>query len=659
MYLTKTLFAQALECPRKLDYARDPRYRDQRSENEFMAMLAEGGHQVGALARLMFPEGRLISAQSAEEQVAATAEALHADSATLFEATIRHGNLLVRCDVLRKQGDTLQLIEVKAKGYDPAETRFRSTRGHPILSPWRPYLYDVAYQAYVLERALPGLRVIPHLLLLDKSVTVTIDGLSSRLSVDVDGRNVQVNVDPHFDITQLTPLVLRLIDVSDEVARVRAYPVETAGVSMPFEGFVTTLSDTLERGDAFPVRVSAVCRKCEYYAEPSDVGDEVRSGWSECMGAAKAAPPDLCRGDTVFSLYAINVGSLSRLLTYQPLRLAEVAEDAVAYESDTDDEIDPSHRRYLQWQEATGALDRPFLLERALHAELNSWQWPLHFIDFETSRPALPYHAGRTPYDQILFQFSHHVLEKNGQLSHRTQCIEVTPGRSPSVPVLRTLMQALSGDEGTVVHWWTHEQTVLTDIQRQVARDGAAGADSLIRFVDAMIGGEDGPGRLRDLGKLVCRVAYFPRTAGSSSIKKVLPAALQFSPEVRRHYGRRCYGTTAMPSLNFRDWQWVVADGDTVRDPYELLDPLFGDVELQRAAAALEGEDGAGERDFISNGGAALIAYDRLQQTSMAEADRQRLTAQLLRYCELDTLAMVMVFQALTGHGLEQSQSGH
>lgn len=652
--LTKTRFVQALECLRKLDYARDTRYRDLRKDNEFMTMLAEGGHQVGALARLMFPDGRLVSEKSAEKQVAATTEALRADNVTLFEATIRHGNLLVRCDVLRKQGDELQLIEVKAKSYDPTETRFLTTRGHPILSGWRPYIYDVAYQCHVLEQALPGLRVVPHLMLVDKSVTVQADGLSSRLTVQINGRDVVVRVDESFDATQLQPPVLRIVDVSEAVARVRAYEVEAAGLGAAFEEFVIGLSETLERGESFPVRIGSQCKKCEYYAEPAQVSDSNRSGWSECMAAAGRASPGLARGETIFSLYRLNPGPMAKLLESQPLRLADVPEQALAVEVTTDEQIEQSHRRYLQWQDATESLTEPFILQRPLRAALDTWRWPLHFIDFETSRPALPYHAGRTPYDQILFQFSHHVLEENGRLSHRTQHIEVSPGVPPSVGALRALMQALATDDGTVVHWWTHERTVLSDIQKQLEHDGAPDGAALIHFVDTLIGREGHPGRLQDLGMLVARTAYYPGTAGSSSIKKVLPAAMRFSPALLRHYAQRSYGTPAIPSLNFSAQQWVVETPDGIRDPYELLDPLFIDPEMQRAASDLEAEDGA-ESDFISNGGAALIAYDRLQQHSLSAEERQRLVQQLLRYCELDTLAMVMVYQSLTGHGLTAS----
>ena len=42
-----------------------------------------------------------------------------------------------------------------------------------------------------------------------------------------------------------------------------------------------------------------------------------------------------------------------------------------------------------------------------------------------------------------------------------------------------------------------------------------------------------------------------------------------------------------------------------------------------------------------------MMAYAKLQQPDLPAAERQRIEGQLLRYCELDTLAMVMVYEAL------------
>jgi hypothetical protein len=126
--LTKTRFTMAMECPRKLDYARDKNYYDARVDDEFLASLAEGGHQVGELARQMFPGGHLIADIDPANQIRHTQTLLAQPTATVFEATIRHGNLLVRCHILRKTGNDIELIEVKATGFDSGKDRLASTK---------------------------------------------------------------------------------------------------------------------------------------------------------------------------------------------------------------------------------------------------------------------------------------------------------------------------------------------------------------------------------------------------------------------------------------------------------------------------------------------------------------------------------------------------
>ena len=52
------------------------------------------------------------------------------------------------------------------------------------------------------------------------------------------------------------------------------------------------------------------------------------------------------------------------------------------------------------------------------------------------------------------------------------------------------------------------------------------------------------------------------------------------------------------------------------------------------------------EGDELRDGGAAMTAYARMQFEEMAERERQEIRAALLRYCELDTLAMVVIYEA-------------
>ena len=53
---------------------------------------------------------------------------------------------------------------------------------------------------------------------------------------------------------------------------------------------------------------------------------------------------------------------------------------------------------------------------------------------------------------------------------------------------------------------------------------------------------------------------------------------------------------------------------------------------------------------MIAEGGAAATAYARLQFEDMQVETREKINQALLRYCELDTLAMVMIVQAWKNH---------
>src|SRR6478672_1772714 len=56
-YLTKSRFKQALDCPSKLFYCNKPNeYADDALDDPFLAALAEGGFQVGELAKFLFCE---------------------------------------------------------------------------------------------------------------------------------------------------------------------------------------------------------------------------------------------------------------------------------------------------------------------------------------------------------------------------------------------------------------------------------------------------------------------------------------------------------------------------------------------------------------------------------------------------------------------------
>ena len=647
--LSKSRFKLALECPTKVFYGLDKRYVNTKDEDEFLQALADGGFQVGELAQLMYgaedPAAVEVTVKGDDAQVGETALLLERENVTIFEGTIRHGNWLARVDVLRKRGNVVELIEVKSKSFDPnrEEHSFRGKRGD-LRSGWLPYLQDVAFQTYVLRQAYPAFEVRPCLLLVDPTVPCSVDGLGTAIRVTRDeGNRARVSVDPAMEVQAIKPAVLRLHEVEEYVAELLAGVVDTPVGSFEFAEFAEWMSEHLIAGRKAAPAVGKQCKKCEFYCDPGERTAERRSGWAECMETRFPGKGTTPRSETVFGLY--NHRKTGELLAQGKLLLSDLDEDDVG-EEESAAEIALPHRHRLQIREARAEDTATLLRTGTLREAFAGWTLPLHFIDFETSRPTLPFTAGRRPNQQLLFQFSHHVMDANGRVEHRTQCLVTEPGVVPSAAVVRALRAALGGDEGTVLHWWDHERVVLEDVRKQIAAGDEPDGPALAAFIAGLIGGAEGrPARLVDMGRpLVAKTAFIAGTDGRSSIKKVLQAVMQQSDYLRERYGRAVYGTTEMPSLNFREWTWWQAHDGVVRDPYTLLGQLLSDPDLDRAAREEEADEASA---FVANGGAAMVAFGDLQRRDLVDGERGRIQGQLLRYCELDTLAMVMVYEAL------------
>ena len=202
-YLTKSRFMKALECPTKLFYVGKPDYVNASLEDSFLATLAEGGHQVGALAQLMYPGGVSIDDVRNAAQLERTRVLLGNENVTIYEAALQTAGLFVRVDVLRKQGNVVELIEAKAKSYDPGKDRdFRGAR-NVLKSEFRPYLQDIAFQRHVAALAYPQFQYRCFLMLVDKTSATTVDGLNQRFKIRRVATRVSIDVAPETNAAML------------------------------------------------------------------------------------------------------------------------------------------------------------------------------------------------------------------------------------------------------------------------------------------------------------------------------------------------------------------------------------------------------------------------------------------------------------------------
>jgi hypothetical protein len=200
---------------------------------------------------------------------------------------------------------------------------------------------------------------------------------------------------------------------------------------------------------------------------------------------------------------------------------------------------------------------------------LESLNYPLYFLDFETFNPAIPLYNYSRPYQQIVFQYSLHILnEPGGQIEHRDFLAQ--PKGDPRITMIEQLINEIGSDGNIIVYNKGFETPRLNEIARDFLKYESKIKKILDRIVDLMIPFQQ-------------KLYYTPEMKGLYSIKQVLPALV--------------------PGFSYKNLE-------------------------------------------INNGGDASLAFVRLMKENdpaMINQTRQ----DLLKYCKMDTLAMVEILKVL------------
>ncbi len=585
-YLSKSDFKAARSCPAKL-YYRKLRYPTILDDDPYIESLADGGFMVGKLAQLQYPDGVLVSTLDPWEAVEQTKQLLKQDRVTVFEAAIYHENRLVRIDVLRKNGNTLELIEVKSKAGDSNEYRagtlFTGTRGG-IRSNWRDYLEDVTYQASVLQAAYPIASVRCFLLVPDKAKTARLEGLSQRFRIRRQGHAVEVDVlGNSADLRGEDILTLFPVDVE-----VNALAAEVAAATKQF------LPGLLPKLKKLPSQIGYDCRNCEYRIED---GAE-KNGFAECWGSLASVKPH------ILDLYQLRLAKGSN---GEPI-VNELVKNCKASLFDIPASACGSAYGSRQAIQLKHTLSGKEWIAPALGGQLAELTGPLHFIDFETSTVALPHHQGMRPFELVAFQWSCHTLTAPGTAPKHQEWINCEQAY-PNVEFARSLRETV-GDKGMLMTWSNHERTTLRTIADKID-DYYPDEAKLAAWLR---GAADG-GRIMDMCALAKDGYFHPEMKGSLSIKYVLPSIWRNNAALREVQWFRKYS--------------AVQDG-AVLNPYATLPPLP-----------------IGEKDeLVNEGTGAMRAYQAMLYGEGVDLEaREQWRRLLLQYCELDTMAMVIIFE--------------
>ena len=615
-YLTKTLFKKGLECPLKLTV----NYKSSEEKNEFLSALADGGFQAEELSRLHYRPGYLIDDRDYANSLKNTNDLLKKPDSIIYEAAFLHENLFVRTDILVKTGNVIKVIEVKAKSFDSTMNNVFINNSGRIRPEWRLYLFDLAFQKYVVQKSYPEHSIQSYLMLADKSKRASIDGLNqlfqitknpnSRTGIDVKVESIEDIGDPIMEPRNLSGLINDII--SKDIHKIHG---------LSFKSLVENFTElyTNQKEINWKDYNGHVCREC--WMEQFNIGDE-----------DKLRPNiyELWQFRNQKTLFKSNIFFLDQL-----------------QKSDFDEPLEThlsiKNRQLLQIEKRVNeSLNKPvnfYLDVDNLRDEMLEWKFPLHFIDFETCTSALPFTKGRHPYEQIAFQYSHHIIYSDGKIEHKSEYINAEPGKFPNYDFVRSLKKDLEFDNGSVFKYATHENSILNAIYDQLIDSDETDKNELMDFIQSVTNKKEnnkliwrGERDMIDMCDLVKKYFYDSYMKGSNSIKVVLPAVIKICEFVNKKYSKKI-GEINTTSLNFSNDHVWIQDGNL--DPYSSLPiPDFSTITKP-----------VGDINKLNNGGDALTAYAKIQYLEMSSQERKIIKESLLKYCELDTLAMVMIYE--------------
>ena len=597
-YLSKSDFVLARDCPTKL-YYKKKKYPSADEGNEYLDHLARGGYMVGKLATLLYPSGvRVESGRDYDEASKHTAELLKKKDVVIFEAAIISGGKIIRIDILEKKGNKVNLIEVKSKSWDSSADSEKQKRAMMAN-----YIEDVAYQYLVLHEACPQFQITPYLFLPDKAKRTKVEGLNLLFRIEdteLDPSTKFRSFNVIFDDSRLNDILnddlMTLVDVSQEVEELQS---EIAPAIKEFtkslEGKVTKISTELSKS----------CFGCEF--TNSDDTHPV-SGFDACW---KGYPEPEHNISELYHLGTVGKKQYANdLIKEKKISLFDISESVLTGKR--------GERQLIQLRNTKSNTE---WFSKVMKAEMNGWQYPLHFIDFETTITALPFHKGMRPYEFVAFQWSCHTIAKPNTEPIHSEWLNVEPS-FPNFKFAESLMNQV-GLDGTFLMWATHENTVLRNIYEQMI-EYAYNNPKLKAWLENVVKFEKtDTGKFIDLNKFTLDNYFHPKMYGKTSIKYTLPAVLQSNKSKRIEHWLKDFEASA--SLFKKE-----ANGEMV-NPYDLL-PGIG---LYDAA------------ERVQNGTGAMRAYEDLifgLSKGNTEA-KDNISKALMQYCKLDTLAMVIIWE--------------
>jgi hypothetical protein len=191
----------------------------------------------------------------------------------------------------------------------------------------------------------------------------------------------------------------------------------------------------------------------------------------------------------------------------------ELLERGVLRITDINAEVNLSYKQNIQV--SCHKTCPPHIDKKGIKDFLDTLEYPLYFLDFETINPAIPTYDNSRPFEAVPFQYSLYIVKNEGAKPEHHSYL--APGDKDPRPEILKQLKTLLGNSGSVIAYnATFEKTTLRHASEAYPEYQGWVASLEERIIDLLA-----PFR----GFLY----YHPDQAGSASLKDVLPVMTKSS----------------------------------------------------------------------------------------------------------------------------------
>lgn len=606
--LNSFLFREASSCPLKMQYLLElsPDLKKSipyKSKTKIMMRRA---------LSLIYPGGK-VADDDHETAIGQTQRWLNNKSSIVYGGMAAYENFHARLPVTVRDGDTLTLLQIHGKAWKSRNKslEYLTTNNRKI----NEYVREAAYKKWILNQRYPHLNITIRLCFPNPGFQSNVHNLYEKIAYK---EAVGSDVD----------LLFTEIEADEAVQKIWN---QTGNSNLhPFyrdKSFVDQISwigeELLNPVFSAPFIITDACKMCSFRSAA------VENRWEGCWEKHLDGKYRYS-GRHIYDLighgndWEVEKGNYLKENVSLPMGVKSF-EDVKRRGGGS---ITILQRRVLQ---LLNARDKPLprvWLKDKLKKMIRNISYPLHFIDFEAVTSPIPMHKDGKPYHPVFFQFSCHTMHKDGNVVQHHWLDKKKRGH-PHKRFIKKLHAVPLIEKGTILQYSPFEKQALKTLYRECTNTNY-NDNQLSGMLRKILNGNTGTegDRFLDMNRLVRDYFYNSNMVTGLGLKQVLYSTLKSSRYLRDHYRNPV-------EVDGMKIDIVNETEQGLSDPYSLIQK---------------------NGEIIDDGSAAMHGWLHTKTPYCSDSKRTEIHHALIRYCTLDSLALVMIFQEWL-HLIEEHES--